>query len=154
MNRMRTASTHVPLTLTLAAGLVCIGCGKSGPYELAPVAGVVTLDGKPVPYTRIVFVPKGSEGKINPGPGSTALCDDMGHFELNTVRGESGAVVGPHAVQVSATGPPKAPSSSDTDSGPPPKEWFPPQFNSNSTLTFDVPAEGTTAANFELTSTP
>jgi hypothetical protein len=154
MISMRIASSHVQLTLSLAAGLVCIGCGKSGPYELAPVSGVVTLDGKPVPYTRIVFVPKGSEGKVNPGPGSTALCDDAGHFELETVRGEPGAVVGSHAVQVSATGPQKPPSSSDTNSGPPPKDAFPPQFNTNSTLTFDVPAEGTTTANFELKSTP
>lgn len=154
MTCIRLTFNRAPLVLLMASAFIPVGCGKSGDYELAPVSGVVTLDGKPVPYTRITFVPKGSEDKVNPGPGSTALCDDAGHFELATVRGDSGAVVGPHAVQVSSTGPPKPPSSSDLNSGPPVKDAFPPQFNTSSTLTFEVPADGTTEANFALTSKP
>jgi hypothetical protein len=126
-----------------------IGCGSSAPYELAPVSGIVTLNGKVVPHTQIIFQPKGSADKPAPGPGSTAFCDDAGRFELKTVRGEPGAVVGLHAVQIYAHGPPKS-TAGDTDDGPPARESFPARFNVETELTFDVPADGTNAANFEL----
>jgi hypothetical protein len=129
------------------------GCGDAAPYGLATVSGVVTLDGKPVPYTRITFMPKASPDNPNPGPGSTATCDDTGRFELKTVRGESGAVVGPHSVTLSATGPPR-PVSDAADPGAAQREAFPARFNANTELTFEVPAEGTTAADFKLTTAP
>lgn len=148
---------HVSGTLRAAVFAVCLtaisGCGSSSEFELAPVSGVVTLDGKPVPYTQIVFVPQGTGGKINPGPGSAASCDDQGRYQLATVRGDDGAVVGLHSVRISSVGPPPQ-TSGDTTIGPPPKEAFPLQYNLDSTLTFDVPAGGTTAADFNLTTEP
>jgi hypothetical protein len=69
---------------------------------------------------------------------------------LKTVRGEPGAVVGLHAVQIYAHGPPKS-TAGDTDEGPQVKEAFPAKYNVESQLTFVVPADGTAAANFELT---
>lgn len=142
---------------SLAVGsILCVllpGCGDDAPYELAPVSGVVTLDGKPVPYTQIVFVPTATPENPNPGPGSAASCDETGKFELRTVRGEAGAVVGPHTVQVSSKGPPRT-TSGDVDAGPPAKDAFPPRFNVSSELTFPVPAEGTTTADFKLTTSP
>lgn len=127
------------------------GCGESNSYELAPVSGVVTLDGKVVPYTQIVFQPKGSSENMAPGPGSTAFCDDTGKFELRTVRGEPGAVVGMHAVQIYAHGPPQS-TVGDTNVGPQIDEAFPARFNTETTLNFEVPAAGTAAANFKLQS--
>ncbi len=145
---------HTARLALFASGIfVVAGCGSSAEYELAPVSGVVMLDGKPVPYTRVIFIPQGTPGQVNPGPGSTAACDDAGKFQLKTVRGEDGAVVGKHAIQISSTGPPRS-TSGDTDAGPPSKEVFPPEFNASSTLTFEVPAGGTTAADFKLTSRP
>jgi hypothetical protein len=129
------------------------GCTSSAEYALAPVSGVVTLDGKPVPYTQVVFVPQGAPGNANPGPGSAAACDDQGRFQLKTVRGDDGAVVGTHSVRISSLGPPPK-TVGDTTVGSPPKEAFPAQYNVNSTLTFEVPAEGTTAADFKLTTAP
>jgi hypothetical protein len=141
------------LGLLVACVLAIAGCGGSSDFELAPVSGVVTLDGQPVPYTHITFVPQGSAGNANPGPGSTAICDDTGKFQLKTVRGDDGAVVGKHSVQISSTGPPR-PTSGDTDMGPPPKEAFPARFNVNSELTFEVPEDGSTTADFKLTTQP
>jgi hypothetical protein len=152
MTTLNDARTWRLASLCLLVGSV-VGCGGSAEYELAPVAGVVTLDGKPVPYTQVVFVPQGAAGKANPGPGSAATCDDQGRYQLKTVRGEDGAVVGSHSVQISSTGPPR-PTSGDTDVGPPRKEAFPARYNTESTLTFDVPADGTTAADFKLTTEP
>jgi hypothetical protein len=137
----------VGLVLTFA---VLAGCGDSSAYTLVPVSGVVTLDGEPVPYTNITFIPQGSTENPSPGPGSAASCDDQGRYQLTTVRGEPGAVVGPHSVVIVAHGPPRT-TSGDQDIGPRPPELFPPQFNTNTTLTFDVPEDGTTTADFKLT---
>ena len=140
---------HGSLVLTVLCCVALAGCGSSASYELAPVSGVVTLNGKAVPYTQIIFQPKGTADNPSPGPGSTAFCDDAGKFELKTVRGDAGAVVGLHGVQIYAHGPPKS-TAGDTDEGPKVKEAFPAKYNVESQLTFEVPAEGSEAANFEL----
>jgi hypothetical protein len=139
-------------TVLAVLASVTIGCGESAPYQLAPVKGIVTLDGQPVPHTQVVFMPKGTPENPTPGPGSTAMCDGAGVYELKTVRGEPGAVVGAHSVQIYAHGPLQSTSSDVT--APPAKESFPAKFNVNTELTFEVPADGTTAADFKLTTAP
>lgn len=149
---LRRLGGSLALPMKMALAFCCatlVGCGSSAPYELAPVSGVVTLNGKAVPYTQIIFQPKGTADNPSPGPGSTAFCDDAGKFELKTVRGEPGAVVGLHGVQIYAHGPPKS-VAKDTDEGPQVKEAFPAKYNVESQLTFEVPAEGAAGANFEL----
>jgi hypothetical protein len=152
--RQSCANAGHPRIVLLAIGaLVLAGCGDSAPYDLAPVSGTVTLDGKPIPYTQIIFVPKGSADNPNPGPSSLAFCDDSGKFMLKTDRGDPGAVVGIHTVQIYAHGPPRS-TAGDTDVGPPPKEMFPERFNVNTELTFEVLTGGTSAADFKLTTNP
>lgn len=138
------------LALTVLCCIALVGCGSSASYELAPVSGVVTLNGQAVPYTQVIFQPKGTADNPSPGPGSTAFCDDAGRFELKTVRGEPGAVVGVHGVQIYAHGPPKS-TAGDVDEGLRVQEAFPAKYNVESQLTFEVPAEGSEGANFELT---
>ncbi len=84
--------------LKLSAGLLAVvmsacGDGSSGP-ELAPVTGVVTLDGKPVDGATVVFSPKGE------APMSMAITGMDGKFELKTGSGRPGAAVGDHGVGV------------------------------------------------------
>lgn len=151
-NLLRRLGGSFALPVGIAVTLGCatlVGCGSSAPYELAPVSGVVTLNGQAVPYTQIIFQPKGTADNPSPGPGSTAFCDDAGRFELKTVRGEPGAVVGLHAVQIYAHGPAKS-VAKDTDEGPQVQEAFPAKYNVESQLTFVVPVEGSAGANFEL----
>jgi hypothetical protein len=155
MHSIRVERIMAPTSALAAAAWSLImalstGCSDR-PYHLAPVSGLVTLDGQVVPYTQVVFQPKGSPDRPAPGPGSTAYCDEAGRFELKTVRGEPGAVVGVHSVQIYAHGPPQ-PTTGDTNVGPPGKEAFPAQFNVETQLAFEVPAEGTTTANFKLSS--
>jgi hypothetical protein len=147
-NLLRRLGGSLALAVLGCVGLV--GCGSSASYELAPVSGAVTLNGQAVPYTQIIFQPKGTADNPSPGPGSTAFCNDAGRFELKTVRGQPGAVVGLHAVQIYAHGPPKS-TTGDTDVGPKVQEAFPAKYNVESQLTFEVPAEGSEGANFELT---
>lgn len=85
----------------VAAGLLVIavgGCGGST-SEIAPVSGIVELDGQPMTgfhHAAVVFTPVGGRlatGKIGPD----------GTFRLTTYGAEDGAVVGTAKVSVSAT---------------------------------------------------
>jgi hypothetical protein len=142
-----------PLRAALIGLAPLVGCGGSSPYELAPVSGVVTLDGEAVPYTRVTFQPRSTGDPTQAGPSSVAECDDAGRFVLKTIPGDDGAVVGTHTVRISSLGPPRD-LSGDTNVGPPPVDAFPAEYNTNSTLTFDVPEGGTTEANFALKKWP
>jgi hypothetical protein len=130
------------------------GCGKPAPYQLVPVSGVVTLDGHPVPHAQVTFVPRASAENTAPGPGSMAFCDDSGKYELKSVRGEPGAVVGSHQVQISANGDVKPVTELSDEGGARPKDPIPARYNTATMLTFDVPAGGTTTADFPLKSKP
>jgi hypothetical protein len=125
-----------------------LGC-ESKPHGLAPVSGIVTLDGQPVSGVRVTFQPSGRDTD-NPGPGSSAFSDASGRYELKTVRGDDGAIPGLHTVRILNPEPEKA--GSDDGPGPPRKEIVPRRYEVSTDLTFDVPPDGTDAANFELTS--
>jgi hypothetical protein len=136
----------------LITALACLpltsGC-DSKPYRLAPVSGVVTLDGRPLAGGQVSFQPEGAGDA--PGPGSAGYCDDAGRYVLKTIRDEPGAVPGTHRVRI--YGPKsQAPASSDSDAGSPRKELIPPKYNFGSELTLIVPEAGTDTANFELSS--
>lgn len=75
------------------------GCGSSLP-EVAPVRGVVTFDGKPLPefkHAGVVFTPKAGM------PASSVISPTDGSFVLTTYQSGDGARIGTHAVAVSAT---------------------------------------------------
>jgi hypothetical protein len=133
-------------TALLLCGTLLVGC-DSTPYSLAPVAGVVTLDGQPVPGAVVNFQPQATNEK-SPGPGSTGRCDAAGRYELSTIRDEPGAVVGPHTVRIFSYSP-ESPAASDTDAGPT-KEIIPPRYNYETELTYEVPAAGSSTADFTL----
>jgi len=83
------------------AALLCVstlvGCKEGG--SLAPVSGVVTLDGKPLPGIRVTFYPEPAEGNSSPGPYSTAVTDGEGNFSLVDRYGNAGAMVWRHKVE-------------------------------------------------------
>ena len=139
------------LRLFFLAALLCAGCGKS---DVVPVSGIVTLDGQPLAHATVVFEPD-SDAK-EPGPGSTGVTDENGKYTLQIMTtNASGARVGKHKVKITAyEGDGEAPSSDPNQA----KNVFrkprlPPEYNSQSTLTFEVPAKGSTTADFKLTST-
>lgn len=87
-------------SLALAAGLavfglVLPGCGPKYP-ETIPVAGTVTLDGRPVSGAAVVFTPEAGEA-------ATATTDASGRFSLSTFRLGDGALPGDYRVTVSKT---------------------------------------------------
>jgi hypothetical protein len=124
------------------------GCGGT-PYKTASVSGRVTLDNKPVANLAVLFQPV-AEGNANPGPGSTGVTDDDGHYTLTLTdaKKSKGAVVGKHMVRIT-------PNQANTDSSDDrpqkrPKQNLP--TPKKITFDFEVPAGGTTSADFALTS--
>jgi hypothetical protein len=81
---------YVALVSILA--LAFSGCGKTRPVK---VAGMVTLDGKPLGGATIVFTPEEGGGRQ-----ASALSDDDGAFELTTYNTGDGALPGTYKVMV------------------------------------------------------
>ena len=140
------ASGMLASGITLSAML---GCG-SGPYDLAPVSGVVTLDGAPVAEARVVFEPmRVGEEALNAGPGSWGQTDAEGRFVVETMAGERGAVVGLHRITITTfLG---EMNRAGHSAGVVRQEEIPPRYFEAGALTFTVPADGTDAADFALT---
>jgi hypothetical protein len=137
------------LSATLLLGLL-LGCGDGN--SVAPVSGVVTLDGKPLADVRVSFQPIGTgeaAGRAELGMGSYATTDAEGKYTLKTADTDAeGAVVGAHRVTLSDMRT-ETPQDAGVTKAPPPR--FPTKYADGS-LSFDVKPGGTDQANFELTS--
>jgi hypothetical protein len=77
--------------------LLVLGCDRSG-LNLAPVEGLVTVDGTPVADAGVLFAP------TNPlqGPPASGTTDSEGKFSLITAN-RPGAAVGDHQVAIAKT---------------------------------------------------
>jgi hypothetical protein len=139
---MRRSRFHVLAFLALWSA----GC-RSGPFDTAPVSGRVTLNGKPLAGAAVMFQPV-AKGNHNPGPGSTGLTDEDGRYTLTVVgTGSKGAVVGMHKVRITMFQ-----KDDSADDQPKPVEQLPARYRQKDTvLECDVPADGTTSADFVLT---
>lgn len=136
------ARRHYRLNLAAltACGLLSLaGCGPDGEGAV-PVSGRVTLDGEPLVNLQITFQPLATD-ESGFGPGSFARTDSDGRFEMRKVWPDApGAIPGTHRVTMSF------------DQDPPSKSLILPEAYRRGTAEFVVPAEGTTEANFDLTS--
>lgn len=141
---------HLPNPLYSLAAVVALfasGCGDEG-YDLAPVSGVVTLDGKPLAGGVIQYQPIGGEN-TNPGPGSAGVLDTQGRYQLQTQTSPrmDGAVIGTHQVRIYSRNAEAPVTDTDTSTTP---ELVPPKYNSQTQLTMDVPPEGRDDADFSI----
>lgn len=136
--------------LLLAAAAT--GC-SSGP-GMAPVSGRIVVDDAPVADLRVTFSPVGSAEKPYPGPASFGYTDADGRYSLLSVKDRAtGAVIGPARVRVTVAGG----KADESDFGADPRKaarqlrQLPPRYNDETTLTFEVPPQGTATADFRLT---
>ena len=60
------------------------------------------MDGKPLPNVAVLFQPN-RDGKMNTGAGSSGRTNDKGSYTLTVVGGGTGAVLGPHRVEIHPT---------------------------------------------------
>ena len=135
------------ISLVCVVVLIASGCGRS---NVAAVSGTVTMDNKPLPNATVVFEPTAAKG--NPGPGSIGTTDANGRFTLQLMTKDvKGAVIGKHKVVITAyEGGGEIPSSAPDAVFK--KALVPTKYNAESILTFEVPAAGTTQADFALKS--
>lgn len=75
-----------------------VGCGPAA--GLAPVSGVVTIDGKPYPGGKVVFSPTAKEGETVAGQSSFGRPGADGRFTLSTFAPGDGALIGTHTVSL------------------------------------------------------
>jgi hypothetical protein len=120
------------------------GCWGGG--AIAPVSGRVTLGGQPLPGAAVTFQPVlGEAGATVQTTGSVGRTDSQGRFELRLIAPDKpGAAVGKHRVTIST-----ANSDAANDAQLPTGERVPESWRDGS-QTFDVPPEGTSAANFDI----
>jgi len=107
------------------------GCGRSGP-EIGRVAGLVTLDGRPLPEAFVYFRHEGG------GRNSQATTDEEGRYELNYSASEAGAIVGPNTVRITTFVAPNYDDSGKLIKGTGKKEVVPTKYNKQSELKVDV----------------
>ncbi len=129
-------------------GLI-VGCNRPD-YELAPVSGVVTLDGQPLAEALVITQPIAKAGSINPGPGSFGKTNEQGQFSLELVYPATpGAIVGEHRVRINKVttvyqrGREDAPVSVRNPL---------PRSATDGSIDLNVPPEGTDQVQFDLRS--
>jgi hypothetical protein len=138
---------------SLALCVLFGGCGSQG---LVTVSGIVTMDDKPLTGASVIFQPINAAGGADAAWGEAyGKTDSGGRYSLYQVLNDKpGAGPGKYRVTiVSGTAPIPDPLS---DALPPPGtiEPIPARYNSQSELSFDVPAGGTEKADFQLKSKP
>lgn len=125
------------------------GCGPTLKLPpMAPVTGVVTLDGAPVTTGMVQFAPDHAKG--TEGPASTGAIGPDGRYTLSVPDGGNGAMIGWHRVSVVARASPK----NDADTLPMllvPERYINP---ATSGLSFEVVAGQTNTIDLQLTSSP
>ncbi len=140
---------YVLLTSTIA--VAAIGCGGKG--KIAHVSGTVTLNGKPVKDVAVTFQPVVTDTNNAPGPSAFGVTGADGRYTAKLITGEAkGATVGKNQVRFSAYVPPDPDPNYDGPAKTKPSVQIPSRYWSDSKIEFDVPAKGTSSANFELTS--
>jgi hypothetical protein len=129
------------------------GCG-SDPYPVAPAAGIVTFNGKPLSGAHVLFQPVRTGSEIEVGPESVGRTDAQGRFTLTTIEPErDGAMVGKHRVSVTI------PEEEDRYGGGgesaragPPRYTLPERYRLGTELVVEVPPEGNEDLELALTS--
>ncbi len=137
------------LLLTLVT-LGTVGCG-GGPFDFAPVEGVVTLDGQPVEGAIVRFISQARTEDNLQGPSSYGMTDADGHFTLKTEHGDRGAVVGTHNVAISTKQAKLVDPTKSDEIEVIAEERIPTRYRSGQQLPFEVPSSGTKEATFSLT---
>jgi hypothetical protein len=143
---VRTA--HYLLVVLVAA----FGCSDGKPYKTAAVSGRVTLDGKPLPGAMVSFTPVNPPGAALTGPGARGETDADGKYTLKTAFAERGGTIGRNRVFISTRKfdrPADQPEATAREVAP---EKVPAKyFTDRAAIYFEVPAGGTSEANFDLT---
>lgn len=133
--------------LTVVPLAVGCGGGRKATVEVVKVSGIVKLDGQPLPDAEVNFLGQQYAGVAKTGP--------EGRYELEAQAGENTVYIR----KFEGAGPSFDATMMDTRSDSPggptgPKQVVPKKYSdpSASELRFTVPDNGSSEANFDLTS--
>ena len=130
----------------LAVLSMAAGCG-GGSGDKATVPGRVSFEGAPVDEGEILLVPKSSTGRV-----STGQIRDGKYL----IPEKFGPLAGEYVVQLKGYRPvpvkKKNPYAGDSQSAS--KQYLPPKYNADSTLTLEIEGGGAVEKDFELTLKP
>jgi hypothetical protein len=122
------------LLLLLCSVALVLGCGER--RNLGTVSGRITLDGQPLADAKVNFQPMSDTR--NPGIGSFGQTNANGEYTLTLIDEKAqGAIVGMHRVMIIKKAGAAKGDQAD-DKVPAGKDLVPPEYNLNSTLTFEV----------------
>ncbi len=146
------------LLFGLTAGWVGCGSGDEGlkddTAQLTPAGGTVTLDGEPLAYASVQFIPQSADQQ-GAYYGST---DMAGKFELQNARGRLGAEAGQFTVVISKfaqkDGTPLPPDADSGDVAALGMEHLPPNYSdpNKSEIRATIPPGGKSDFEFPLKS--
>ena len=100
---MRLSNTCLLLVVSAIGVAPLAGCG-GGRKAVAPVEGLVTVDGKPATSGYVSFDPIGDTGDALPGKSAIGAIGQDGRYQLSTYKQADGAIVGNHRVSVTPVG--------------------------------------------------
>ena len=130
----------IPALLLLALS----GCGGGG--DIAPVSGIITLNGKPTAEIAVTFQPVPAASSKSPPPSAFGVTDQEGRYALMVLDGSrKGASVGKNQVRICAY----VVGDSDDPNRPKAKVKIPSRYW-DAPVEFEVPPGGTSSANFDL----
>jgi hypothetical protein len=125
---------------------VSLGCTKgASTSDLVPVSGRVQMDRKPLVGATVRFIPENYKTDPKKYPVSEGVTDAEGRYTLKVDGSVEGAVPGRHKVEISIFERKAFISGKKAEAG---HEKIPGLYNSNSKLSYNVPAEGSKEANF------
>jgi len=125
-----------------------VGCGGDG--TLAPVSGVVKLNGKPVANVEVLFQPVVGDSTKSPGPAAFGVTDAEGRYSVKVVgESKTGATIGKNHVLFSGKAPVEDFSEDGKKRGKPAVS-IPARYSNEAKMEIDVPRGGTKSADFEL----
>jgi len=84
------------IVVSLGVSILATGCGDSNFNK--KVEGVVTLNGKPLPNVRVIFVPVVNEGAL--AVNSAGVTDGNGNFAMAADNKKKGAMIAKHKVVI------------------------------------------------------
>ncbi len=98
---------HAAITLAILLTSVAGGCYSGS--DMAPVHGVVSVDGEPVAGAAIAFRPETG------GRPAWAITEEDGTYQLQTINPGDGALIGTHTVTITCFEEPPASAAGQAD---------------------------------------
>ncbi len=144
--------------LLVVLPMLSVGCGQGDGTTFAPVSGIVTVEGQPMAGVIVTFEPLTTTVRAEQRAASVGVTDADGLYVLKAGGDQiNGALVGKHRVRLALREPTlkdELDPTYDVQEETKKLEGFkqlPKRYNAETELTFEVSADGTDEADFDVT---